>query len=410
MFRRALVFASLSTLPFASAASGQARSITLNEAVTQALSRHVELRAANADVAVARGELVLARTITYNPEFIASVGPATSLDTNLTNREFGLSQTIELGGKRSRRSQVASLRLDAAESRRARRVALVAWNAQRAFYTALVARERLAAAAEADTLGRALLMAAQDRLTLGSGTQLEVNVAAAAHARDRRTRLDAERLLASALFELRAAVGAGVRDSIVPSGELPRLTMPVAPLDSVVSVALGRRPDFAAVRGDRGAAEANVRLARSLAWPDPQVGVSSGRTEDFQVTVFSIALPLPLWNRSQGDNVVARAALERARVAEDSARRVVELEVRDAYQALTSALASRDALETQAVALLTENLALARESFEAGKISLFIYNTIRRELVESRLAYFDALTETVERRYAFALATGEPWE
>ena len=305
---------------------------------------------------------------------------------------------------------MASLRLDAAESRRARRLALVAWNAQRAFYVALVARERLATAAEADTLGRALLAAAEDRLTLGSGTQLEVNVAAAAHARDRRTRLDAERALATALFDLRAAVAAGVRDSIVPSGDLPRLTMPVAALDSVVSAALRRRPDFAAVRGERGAAEANVRLARSFVWPDPSIGFFSGRAEDFRVKVFTIALPVPLWNRSQGANAVARAELDRARIAEDSARRVVELEVRDAHQALTSALASRDALETQAVARLAENLALAQESFQAGKISLFIYNTIRRELVEARLAYFDALTEMVERRYAFALAAGEPWE
>lgn len=400
----------LLALLFSTTADGQQRSITLREAVTRALASHPDARAADADVAIARGELTSARVRAPNPGFAAEFGPATNRDTSLRSVRFGLSQTVELGGKRRYRSSGAGFRLEAAESRRTRLRAVIAWRAQRAFFLALVARDRLATAAEADTVGLALLTAAQDRLQLGSGTQLEVNVAAAAHARDRRTRLDAERQLATAQFELRAAIGAAISDSLIAEGDLPKFALASASVESVLAESLRRRPDFAAVRAERNAAEAGQGLARSLIWPDPGIGVSSGRAEDFNVTVFSISLPFPVWNRNQGATAAASASLDRARVAEDSARRAVELEVRDAHQALARAIASRDAFEVQVIDRLTENLSLARESFQAGKISLFTYNIIRRDLVESRLAYLDAMAETVERRYALALATGEPWE
>lgn len=391
-------------------AEGQQRSITLQEAVARALASHPDVKAAAANVAIARGELTSARVFAPNPSLATEFGPARNPDTSLTSVRFGLSQTVELAGKRRLRSTAAGFRLEAAESRRARVQAVVAWRAQRAFFLALVARNRLTTAAEADTVGLALLTAAQDRLQLGSGTQLELNVAAAAHARDRRTRLDAERQLATAQFELRAAIGAAISDSLVPAGDLPKFALVTTSVDSVLGESWRRRPDVAAIRADQSAAEAGLRLARSLAWPDPVIGVSRGRAEDFNVALLSVSLPLPIWNRNRGATATASASLDRARVVEDSARRAVELEVRDAYQAFAKAIESRDAFEAQVIERLTENLSLARESFQAGKISLFTYNTIRRDLVESQLAYLDALAETVERRYALALATGEPWE
>ena len=55
---------------------------------------------------------------------------------------------------------------------------------------------------------------------------------------------------------------------------------------------------------------------------------------------------------------------------------------------------------------LAENITLASESFRSGKIGLLVFSTVRRDLVEARLAYLDALADLAERRYALQLAIG----
>lgn len=410
MFRRAISIASVLALSGSPPAQGQASTITIEEAVRLALARHTAVRTAQADIAIARGELTSARALALNPSMVGSVGPAVGFDTTRTRFQFGFSQPLELGGKRSSRRRGAELRVEAAEARAARQRALIAWNARRTFYLALIARERAAAAAEADSVGAALRSAATERLNLGAGTQLELNVATATYARDRRLRLDAERQLASALFEFRTAIGAQVVDSVLPTGTVPRFADPLPPADSLLGIAMRQRPDLAAVRAERGSAEAAMRFARALIWPDPEVGVTTGREEDLRITQLTVSFPLPLWNRSRGDVQAATATVDRSRIIEDSARRAIELEVRDAHQAFVRAIASREAFDADVIDRLAENLLLADESFRAGKISLYVFNTIRRDLVDARLAYLDALAETVERRYVLALATGEPWE
>lgn len=410
MFGRASIAAPALALLLSATARAQAPTITLREAVSRALASHPDLRAADADVAIARGELLAARTFPLNPSLFATFGPTVQADTSVRNYELGVSQSLELGGKRAARRAVADLRLTAALARRDRQRAVVAWRVQRTFYLAIIAQQRASVAAEADSVGQALRAAAQDRLALGQATQLELNVAAAAAARDRRIRLDAERDRTSSLIEFQSALGATPVDAVVPSGTIPSFADGSASPDSLIAAALRQRTDLSAVRSDQRAAEANVRVARALWWPDPSIGLSAGRGVDGRAALFSVAVPLPLWNNGQGQRAVAASAAERARTAQDSTERAIAREVLDASQSYRSAIASLAASDTEIINRLTENLTLARESFEAGKISLYTYNIIRRDLVEARLSYLDALADTVNRRYALALAVGEPWE
>jgi cobalt-zinc-cadmium efflux system outer membrane protein len=55
---------------------------------------------------------------------------------------------------------------------------------------------------------------------------------------------------------------------------------------------------------------------------------------------------------------------------------------------------------------LGENLALARQALAAGKIGLLEFSIVRRDLVETRLAYLDALAEAVTARAALVAAIG----
>ncbi len=389
----------------AGAAHAQAREITAEEAVRRALEEHLDIRAAQAEVEVARGQLAAARTLSYNPEVTAAIGSASNPDTSLTSYEVELSQRLELGGKRGARTTAARRRVDAAEARLARTRELVAARAVRAFALASLGRARVASTEEAEQVASELKRAATDRLALGAGTQLELNVAAAGVGRDRRARLEAERAYASALLELGAAVGLPAVQSVTPVGGPPAVTPIEKSEEDLVQLAVARRHDLRAATAERAAAGADLRFARALSWPDPAFGVSAGR-DDFEAVRFTISLPLPLWNRGQGERSTARAALLRAELAESTVRRQVELEVRDAYQAYQRAREAESGFDRETVTNLSENITLAGESFQAGKIGLLVFSAVRRDLVEARLAYLDTLVDLAERRYALELAVG----
>lgn len=397
----------LSVVASPGATEAQARPVTLCEALRLAAQAHPLTRLAEADAGIVRGELLSAR-LRPNPVATGTLGPATTRDTSLVTGQFALSQTIELGGKRASRSRGARLRVDAASARIERQRHIVAFNVRRTFSLAIIASERVATALDADSVGLALMRAAEERLRLGAGTQLELNVAAAAAARDRRARVVAQQTLTRALSDLQAAIGLPPSDSVTPVGrETPR-EAPLLSEDSLVRLALSSRPDLSALRYERDAAVQSERLAQALRWPDPSVGLSAGRAEDFRVRVLTLAIPLPLWNRGAGERASAAAALARANIALLAAEHSAERDVRVAWRALQGAIESANAFDEQVVSRLRENLELANESFRSGKISFFAYSMLRRDLVAARLDYLDALGDIAERSFALAVATGSP--
>lgn len=396
------------TLP--GTASAQARPITLDQALAESRDRSPEIRSAEAELGVARADLKAARVWPYNPEAGFSIGPSSNDDTTLTSYQVGVSQTIELGGKRGLRTRSAARRVEAAEARVLRARAVSAAAVRRDFFLAVVARTRLSASVEADSVTVLLRDAAQERLRLGAGTQLEVNVAAAASAQARRARLAAEREWRTSLLRLGATIGLPPADTVIPEGTIPLAELPTQPEEDLVRTALARRADLTALRAEREAAESDVRLARSLAWPDPTLGVSAGKAEDFRVVEFGLSLPLPLWNRGQGARAQAGALLQRAQLTEGRSAREAEREIRDAYRGLATAIEAERAFDREVVERLGENLALAEQSFRAGKIGLLVFNIIRRDLVEGRLGYLDAVAEVIERQAALEQAAGGAFE
>jgi cobalt-zinc-cadmium efflux system outer membrane protein len=398
----ALLFA---TLGVAQTALAQRQGINLVDALRLAGEGHPEILAARADVASARGVLRTSRVLGENPEITGTISSLSSPDTSLTGYEIGVVQRFGISGKRGARVRAAQFRIQAAEARLVRRTQLVRSGVFRAFALARIGALRLTTAQEAEQVGIQVRTAAQDRLDLGAGTLLELNVARAAAARDLRQRLEAERAQMSSLFELAAALGRPATELLEPAGDPAVSALPSENVEDLVQLALANRPDLAAVLAEREAASADLSFARALAIPDPAFGISSGR-DDFKSINFGFSFPLPLWTSGSGERDVARAELERARLNETAVRRQVEFEVRNAHQAYTRAVEAQSGFDSEVVERLSENLTLANESFLAGKIGLLVYNTVRRDLVEARLGYLDALADVVERRFELELAIG----
>lgn len=404
-FRTALVAVSFPFL--VSAGVVHARPITLQEALAL-VDGSPDLALAAASLDEARGKLEQAGTYNFNPVVSATAGPAFGMGGGgtLYDFEIGISQAIELGGKRSARKRVARAERDAATEVAAATRTLLQAEVRRAFELALVAQARVAVTTENEGAARHFRDAAGERLQAGAATQTDVNVAVAILGRAIAAKKTAERDLLLARLALGEALG--VSGDLEPSGALPTFQLPSANEDALATEAVGVRRDLVAADRITAARAADVDLADALATPDPELSVAWARSEvdATNAVLVGLRVEIPIFNRNKGNLHAARTQRERAAVEAKALRGEIEREARFAlrrYRAATEAVA---AFDQQVVGTLAENLTLARDSLAAGKLGLLELNNVRRDLVDSQLTYLDAIAEAVEARAALETALG----
>ncbi|MBL8114537.1 MAG: TolC family protein [Acidobacteria bacterium] len=390
-----------------------AQRIVLRDAVRLALEHHPEVRTADADRRAAEAALLEAKTYPFNPELSVETGPSRSPERSGADASVSLRQTVELGAKRSKRVAVATARLGAETARYSWSRLGVAVRVRKAYGLAILARHRVVSSREAEAISSELKAAAEERLRLGAGTLLELNVATAAAGRARAERLSSELGLQEAQIALGAAVGDPRRPELEPvEDQLPRFAAILEDENAFVERALAARPDLDAAKREAEAASAGLRFADSVAVPDLTLGLTQGHEsqDESRSTIFGVSIPLPLFNRNQGPRAAARAALYRSSAQEDAVRQAVARDARAAYRRYTLTRQAVEGFDQDVVGKLGENLALALQSFQAGKIGLLEFNIVRRELVETRLAFLGAERELVEAQAALELAAGAPLE
>ena len=382
--------------------------LTLTEALGRAFASSPVIRARRAEVQQAEAGLLGARTYPFNPELELSAGDRQGPGESSTDRSLGISQEIEIGGKRRKRIAAASAALDAAQSSFERELRLLAASVEHAFAEAVRARE-LREIADADAeLARQLLRFSVRRLEAGSGTQVELNLArSAAGQAERSLRLSesAEETVRNRLAELiglppDAGVGAVVGDQPMPDDQVPQL-------EELLAAAIQNRADLAALRHDTESAVRAVVLARSLKIPNLRLGAFYEEEEGTdEIKGIGFSVPLPLFDRNQGEVAEARAEVERLSAEGSAAELAVRREVADALAQYRSAREAALYLRDLVVGTLEENLVLLRKALDAGKIGASDVLVFRREFVEGQRQYVEALFEAQSAQIALDLATG----
>jgi cobalt-zinc-cadmium efflux system outer membrane protein len=222
------------------------------------------------------------------------------------------------------------------------------------------------------------------------------------------------------------AEGAGGARAMQPGGMEPggrAAPSPVEPANrpelraSVPSPLVSERPDLEAARAEEGAAKAEVELLQRERFPDLTVGLgyerermteSHGATTDLHTAnllVARLSVPLPLWNRNQGELAEARAR-RAAREAERVAReREVEADAEAAKGTLEAARAAQAALAA-ALPSVERNLELVRRAYEAGELGLDALLLARDRAFAARAEAVDAAAELARARTALFRADG----
>lgn len=388
----------VAVLTTALAAGAPGAPLGLEEAAERARVNDAEVRAAAAEVRAARGRLAGASAfLGANPELSGELG---SRDAGADGRELdyevGLSQRLELGGRRGAERDSARAALAAAEARLADAEARATAALRVKLGGAAAAGLRLALAEEGLQLAERAAAGAERRFAAGDAARVEVSGARLERGRAARAALEAAQELASARAELELLLG-------VEPGALPAIAFDleagaqgperaVEPAAAAgAAAALARRRDVAAARLEVEAAAAGERAARRAWVTAPELGVAWGREEDARLLRGTLSFELPVFARGQAERAEAsaRAALARGELAAVERRAAQELRLAAGrLEAARRAVATFDAAT---MAALGEELAAATRAYEAGRIDLARWLFLRREALEARRERIGAL-------------------
>lgn len=365
--------------------------LTLDEALDLARARAPGVLAARARIDIAQGRVAGASVWQpFNPELEVAAGPRQGAAGTSLDMEIGLSQRIELGGRRQARIAAARAGVDQARFEAESITRRLLRDVAVAFHQVLHADQRLQVAGESEALAHDLLRVAEQRHQVGDAGSLDVHAARVAHARARaRTaQIVAERIRAAG--ELRLLLGLAADAPLLIRGEL------AAPgryqLDALLAGAADR-PALRALEAGIRQAEAQVDLGQAHAWPDLGLSLRYGREEDASVAMGGLRLGLPIFERGQELRATGSARARALRIEREAARNAIVTEIRTAferYQALTKATGE---LEAQALPSLAESATIARKSYEAGNIAMGELLVLQRELMDARMAHIDLLLE-----------------
>lgn len=365
--------------------------LTLSNAVSEALARHPELKAARQKVEAATGRAVQAR-LWENPELELSAEdvPVNSGGLSQSKNMIGVSQTVPFPGKKSLDDGIGRKAVTALEwEYRSREIELVR-DVKLAFYRALAAKQKLIVDGELAELAKSTAAAARKRVEAGSTGDQEQLRAEVEQERVAVELTAARRELAESQKTLAALVGR----TGDPSGELAEHVNRLA-IDQAREQMLARHPDLYAARANRERAELELRRAKLDPLPDVRLGIAGGRDVGAHETLmeFRISFPLPIFDRAQGRKREARALAEMARYDLSA----VELRLTRDLTLLDERLrAAGEQVEIYRMRILpkAESAArLVRSGFETGKFALLDMLDTQRTAAEVRRAYYDKLLE-----------------
>ncbi len=383
--------------PGACGATNQIELLTFDQALEMAERRHPQLAEALALVDAASGRAQQAGTFP-NPEAILGAQQIPVQSYPIPDRQYvaGFSQTIPLGNRLSKARDMELLerevRLRGLEGvyRQLRK------RVQGSFATALYQES----AFQAQTRITAGLVSAVtiSKARLDAGDVIPQDLArpemelARAEVELRRS----ESLRKQSLIALSAAMGDPNLELKSVEGSLD-VAFEVPTLDSLAAN-LSSQPELQAAEAGVRASNARIDLATAERIPDVKVEALYRRLEVSGQNAFDLGLsiPLPLFNRNQGRLREARSEAVAAEARARSTANELNLNLRESYVALTSALDNLKTFRTQILPRAETVLKSAELRYAAGDSALTDVLPVRRDWAAVHLSYLETLREVMQ--------------
>jgi len=380
-----------------------AQGLSLDQALDAAFAQNPDFAAIGREIGIAEGERRQAGLIP-NPELSWEVED-TRRDTSTTT--VTLSQALELGGKRGARIEVAEAgqaiaRLELERQRNSLRADVI-----QAFHAALRAQTALELAQQSQALTERGLRVVEGRVRAGQSSPVEATRAqvqlAQAEAAVRRARTErgvANQALARLTGSAEARFDRLDASNLSP-GPAPQAERLLAKVEQTAEWRL------AAAQIERGDASLGSEKAQRIPNLTVSLGSQYSREDRERVNVVGLSMPLPLFDRNQGNVLAAARRADQARDLRNAVDLRLRSETRSALEQWGTAMGEVQAYDRTILPAAQQAVDTATRGFEMGKFAFLDVLDAQRTLIEARGLYLEALAQATDARAQVERIYGE---
>jgi cobalt-zinc-cadmium efflux system outer membrane protein len=393
-------------------------SLTIEQAVAEALERNIGLLAERYNVSVAEAHVITAR---LRPNPVVSVeGDHLDLlgtDYNEINRagppefSFRTDFVLERGSKRKSRIEVAENARNIAQLQLLNTIRGLVLDVQSAFVDVQLARDSLALAQENLKALNEIVEVNAVRVRAGDLADVELVRTRVAALQFQNSVRQAELRLYTAHGRLEVLLGrTSLSETVEVSGPLRRDAQTLS-LEDLSQRASENRPDLLAQRQDQARSVSELRLQIAQGKVDYTVGTEYRRQQGLAGTGnslgFFFSAPLPVFNRNQGE--IERARREQAQI-EARARSLeatIKNEVKMAYKQYSTASALLETIEKNMLAQARDVRQITEYSYKRGEATLIEFLDAQRAFNETMQGYNEARAEYARSLYLIDSISGK---
>jgi cobalt-zinc-cadmium efflux system outer membrane protein len=360
--------------------------LSLDQALRQAQESSPILAAVNRLTGIAQGERQQAGLLP-NPELSWGVEDTRS-NSRITNVQ--IAQPIELGGKRGARIDLAekgqtNALVELERSKNELRAEVI-----QSFYDTLQAKMRVELTTQSVDLAQRGLHGAKGQVDAGKASPIELTRAQVQMSEVELELRRAQRDQANALARLQATLGNGSAELSV-IGDAISIPKPPA-IDQLWAIL----PNTAVMRIARlsiDQQEASLALEKTQRIPDLNVSVGSQYDSGLRqrVNLVGLSMPIPLFNRNQGNILSAAYRADQARDLRNATELSLRADVQQAIDQWSVANAEIELFNKNILPSAKSAVDIATRGFEMGKFAFLDVLDAQRTLINARAKYVDAL-------------------
>ena len=376
------------------------RAITLEQALDLAKRNNPTLQANQTLIQQNKAQEITANlrpnpVLSWDTQYLPLFAPSLWSDPNYwetqAQYDVGVGYLFERGKKRQHRLDAAKTATAVTEAQVSDAQRTVLANAAQLFVTALLAKSNLEFAESLLDSYKKTVTLSEERHQAGAMSRndlLKIQLQSLQFESDVN---DAQLARAQALASLRQYLGF---DS-VPSDYEVVGTLAYEPvtarLEDLQARAVTNRPDLQAAQRSVTASESQVGLAKANGKVDLNVSFDYTRLNQSNLGAFYFNLPLPVFNKNQGEIARTQYAVTQSQFQQKAAEQQVLTEVQNAYEGLQRSEQTVQLYDKGYLDKATQSLEITKFSYEHGAASLLDFLDAERSYRSTQLSYRQAL-------------------
>jgi cobalt-zinc-cadmium efflux system outer membrane protein len=377
-----------------------ARAVTLEEALDLAKRNNPSLQASQTLILQNKAQEITANlrpnpVLSMDAQYVPLFEPNLFTDLNYWNDnsqfDAGLGYLFERGKKRQHRLDAAKSATAVTEAQVSDAQRSILANTAQVFIAALLAKSNLEFAERLLDSFKKTVDISEERQKAGSMSRndlLKIQLQSLQFESDVN---NAQLVRAQALASLRQFLGFdSVPQDYAVVGSLAYEPV-TARLEDLQARALASRPDLQAAQRSVTASQSQVGLAKANGKVDFNVTFDYTRLNQSNLGALYFSVPLPIFNRNQGEIARAQYAVAQSQFQQKAAEQQVLTDVQNAYEGLRRSEQRVRLYDKGYLDKATQSLEITKFSYEHGAASLLDFLDAERSYRSTELSYRQAL-------------------